>query len=131
MVIEANLGSTSLYTGVRVSKANFIIQALGDADELTSNIGLCMEHCRQNDQLSLLVDQLFFIQCRIQELNSHIATINSKGESSLSFDQEGKLTLQIENWIDEMDVKLTPLSQFILPVKFQRFPINSNPIFVI
>jgi cob(I)alamin adenosyltransferase len=108
-------GKTSLHSGIRVSKTNAIIKALGDADELTSNIGVAMEYCKSTRELSSVVEQLFFIQCRLQELNSHIATPTSNGREPIEFDRDGNHTKQLEKWIDLMDVKLPTLTRFILP----------------
>jgi cob(I)alamin adenosyltransferase len=56
----------------------------------------------------------------LQDIGSNIATPrdarNRSRVEKTEFDQEGKATKQLEDWIDEMDKELPPLRQFILPV---------------
>lgn len=65
---------------------------------------------------SHLEEQLIYIQCRLQELNSHIATPEGVKARKVQFDVEGAVVRRLEGWIDEFDAKLPPLTTFILPV---------------
>lgn len=38
-------GSSSLYTGDRVSKSDPVFDSLGSIDEINANLGLAREHC--------------------------------------------------------------------------------------
>ena len=98
-------------TGERVKKKDELVEALGNNDELSSNIGVAMEFCRQHQELESLVGQLVNIQCRIQELNSSVASRGSR-----PFDESGVHTKTLEEWIDAMDTQLPLLKSFILPV---------------
>jgi cob(I)alamin adenosyltransferase len=109
------IGKTSLYNGTRVPKTHVIIETLGSTDELTSTIGVALEYCRLCPPLEVLCEQLVYIQCRLQELNSHIATPDGDTKPSIIFDPDGSHTKQLEEWIDGMDYKLPPLASFILP----------------
>lgn len=101
--------------GERVKKSAEVVSALGTTDELSSNIGVAMEYCRQYAELSELVSRLAAIQCRLQELNSTVASRGGR-----PFDAEGNHIKTIEGWIDEMDSHLVPLRAFILPVTFWK-----------
>lgn len=114
-------GTTSLYSGERVSKTHSIIATLGDNDELTSQLGVTLEFCRQHPVVRAhLEEQLLYIQCRLQELNSHIATPGDGEARRVLFDVKGTVVAQLERWIDDLDVKLPPLTTFILPVCMWR-----------
>ena len=108
-------GSTGLYSGERLPKNHFVFEALGANDELTSNLGVAIEHCKSTEKLNELVEKLVTVQSRIQDLNSHIATTNTAQSErfgtnvisaqvayhveSTRFDRDGKHTDQLEQWI--------------------------------
>lgn len=75
-----------------------------------------MEFCRQHEKLATLVEQLLYVQMRIQEINSSIATPNNDDNVNKDFDSTGSFTKQLEEWIDEMHDNLPLLKNFILPV---------------
>jgi cob(I)alamin adenosyltransferase len=120
-------GTTSLFTGQRLPKHHIIFECLGTIDELTSLIGIAREYCLQdgssaerNVALSKnkLSEQLYIIQCQLQDVNSHIATPPEKA----SIDKRLRTTFtgkewseQLENWIDSMEETLPVLKNFILP----------------
>lgn len=124
------VGQTSLFSGHRVAKTDSRVQALGANDELSSALGVAMEFCRLQSSLASTVDQLIFVQRRLQELNGHLAssgaraktgegeeTIKATTATSITFDADGSFTRQLEQWIDEMDATLPALTSFILPVR--------------
>ncbi|KAI9031292.1 cob(I)yrinic acid a,c-diamide adenosyltransferase, mitochondrial-like protein [Hyaloraphidium curvatum] len=115
-------GTTSLYTGERRAKDDVIFEALGSVDELTSTLGLALEHCEAGgESLADLAKKLEEIQSRLQDLNSNIATPRNSEKVTpdrlvkTEFDSDGKLSLELESWIDKYDDELPPLRQFILP----------------
>lgn len=127
-IILLLVGRTSLFSGHRVTKADGRIQALGANDELSSALGVAMEFCRLQPVLAPTVDQLIFVQRRLQELNGYLAASEARlktGESEetiaaaigTAFDADGNFTRRLEQWIDEMDAKLPALTSFILPVQ--------------
>eukprot|EP00210_Caulerpa_lentillifera_P000021 g20.t1 len=110
-------GETSLYNGSRVSKTNPTLEALGDVDELNSAVGLSREYSFLQDNESPLLEQLEFIQSRLLDVGSAVATpISSSSKQAIErvrFDPEA--TTAIENWIDKMNDTLPHLTLFILP----------------
>lgn len=127
-------GETSLFTGARLSKDADYFEALGDVDELNAHIGLAKEYCVQSDNgLNVFLDE---IQSRLFDIGSHVATPSSESSSKgfffafFLFDffhtrcfclivlppfPETYVTT-VEKWIDDLDSKLPPLTNFILPV---------------
>ncbi|EPZ36961.1 Adenosylcobalamin biosynthesis, ATP:cob(I)alamin adenosyltransferase-like protein [Rozella allomycis CSF55] len=108
-------GVSSLYSGERRAKTDDIFNALGTSDELSSHIGVALEYCASPD-LQELSNRLQKIQCILQEANSVIATprrheegVDKKMEFSPNY------TVNLENWIDEMENELPKLTSFILP----------------
>ncbi len=98
-------GKTSLYGGTRVSKSNLQIEAYGTVDELNSFIGLALSDITQVDIKKFLLT----LQADLLSIGSYLAGY-----------QQGKLNLElrvseIEKVIDEIDSKLPPLKNFILP----------------
>ncbi|KAL1922050.1 uncharacterized protein VTP21DRAFT_10692 [Calcarisporiella thermophila] len=111
-------GTSSLFTGERRPKDDAIFEALGTTDELTSCIGLAREFLEDSHQFKIL-EKLEKIQCLLQDIGSNIATPrNSASEARLArteFDPNGEHVHDLESWIDEMDMELPPLRNFILP----------------
>jgi cob(I)alamin adenosyltransferase len=114
-------GTSSLYTGERRAKDDPVFETLGTIDELTSFIG--MASAMMSKATPELLPQLHHIQCQLQDINSNVATPEPQDKQSAAyqkyvkvlFDVSGKQAPQLEQWIDEMDTKLPPLTQFILP----------------
>lgn len=108
-------GTSMLFSGQRKPKDDAVFNALGCADELSSFVGLAREHCLEAG--NALPAQLEEVQCRLQELGSHIATPRDSAsdgrKARTGFEAESVATL--ERWIDEMDEELPPLANFILP----------------
>ena len=108
-----------MYTGERLFKNNIIFEALGNADELNSSLGLAREFCTDKHEIfSELENKLIRIQCVLLDIGSHIATPRTRAqpkqlERLSNFDP--KLTKELENWIDAYDLELPPLRNFILP----------------
>lgn len=73
-------GKSSLFTGERRPKNDFIFEALGTLDELSSHLGLAMSHA--NPKFAY-IDQLQRIQCILQDVGSLVATPFSSGFSFL------------------------------------------------
>lgn len=108
-------GGTSLYGGVRVSKNHIRIDAYGTVDELNSALGLI----RSGEISQEMNQQLIAIQKNLFHLGGELATPKEKmylanGKCRLPKILEEKEILQLENWIDEMDETLPPLTHFIL-----------------
>ncbi|MBU0981939.1 cob(I)yrinic acid a,c-diamide adenosyltransferase [Patescibacteria group bacterium] len=93
-------GETSLFSGERVLKDNFIIEILGTIDELNAHLGvIASEHN---------ADFLISIQRDLYELGALIA--NSKSQENFH------LPLQtLDELINTLEAELPPLKNFILP----------------
>lgn len=109
-------GTSSLYSGERRPKDDEVFQALGDVDELNSGLGLAHEFCRQ-EKLEDICLQIEEIQSRLLDVGSAVATpLDSSAArkvSKVKFDPTA--VIKLEQWIDQMDTMLPPLTNFILP----------------
>lgn len=110
-------GTTSLFSGQRIPKDNLFIKALGTVDEANCAIGLALSYLPNTSQLEPIKKQLEHIQHTLFDIGAAIATprtcFQEKKLDKTRFDSEGITTL--EQWIDELDAQLPPLTTFILP----------------
>ena len=110
-------GTTSLFSGDRVSKNNPTIEAIGTVDEGNSALGLALAHLPGESSLNQLRDQLITIQHALFDVGAALATPRTCHEEKklekTRFDNESIQLL--EQWIDAMDTELPPLKTFILP----------------
>eukprot|EP00053_Salpingoeca_punica_P018877 m.187563 g.187563 ORF g.187563 m.187563 type:complete len:230 (-) comp17524_c0_seq1:2771-3460(-) len=107
-------GTSALFTGERRAKDDAVFEALGSTDELSSFIGFAREF--SSEKHGALPAQLTEIQCILQEIGSNIATPRKSAPSAkLEKTTVRDVVAQLEEWIDEMDTKLPPLKNFILP----------------
>ena len=109
-------GTTSLYGGVKVSKANIRIDAYGTTDELNALLG-CVWSGKVNETIK---DQLQEIQKEIFMLGAELATPKEKLHLANGKSRIGKMIQdvdieRIESWIDEWEKDLPALTHFILP----------------
>nr|XP_060642120.1 corrinoid adenosyltransferase MMAB [Anolis sagrei ordinatus] len=108
-------GFSSTFTGERRPKDDWIFDALGTLDELSSAIGLSSEFGKEGGHS--FAEELHKVQCRLQDAGANIATpVSSAREAHLkrtSFDE--KPVSELEKWIDGYTDRLPPLQSFILP----------------
>lgn len=103
-------GTTALFGGKRVSKADLRIETYGTVDELNSWIGLL----RDQDVNSKRKDFLINIQDRLFTIGSILAT--EPGNTKVKIPALSIEDVQsLEKSIDEMDAELPPMKSFILP----------------
>jgi cob(I)alamin adenosyltransferase len=103
-------GTTALFGGKRVSKADLRIDAYGTVDELNSYIGLLRDQEVNGKRKDVLIE----VQDRLFTVGSILATepgntkvkIPSLIESDIHF---------LEKEIDKMDSELPPMKFFVLP----------------
>jgi cob(I)alamin adenosyltransferase len=107
---KGDKGTTQLIGGTRVPKNTLRIEAYGTIDELNSFIGLI----RDQDISSKYFDQLIETQDRLFTLGSLLAADPEKSTMKLPELQELDID-NLENWIDEMEATLSPMTSFILP----------------
>lgn len=103
-------GTTALFGGKRVSKADLRIDTYGTIDELNSWIGLL----RDQDVNSSRQDVLTEIQDRLFTIGSILATEpgNTKVKVPALIDAD---VLYLEKEIDSMEASLEPMRFFVLP----------------
>jgi cob(I)alamin adenosyltransferase len=103
-------GTTSLFGGKRVSKADLRINAYGTVDELNSWIGLLRDQEVNSNRAPILIE----IQNCLFVIGSMLATEpgNTKVKIPLLSDND---ILVLEKEIDSMDETLPPMRTFVLP----------------
>lgn len=108
-------GTTSNYAGQRVPKNDPIIEAVGCVDECNCAIGAAIAFIPTDQDRT--IKQLLDIQHALFDAGAAISTprthATEKKLEKTRFDMEGVSLL--ENWIDSMELELTPLHTFILP----------------
>lgn len=103
-------GTTALYGGLRLSKADLRIEAYGTVDELNSFIGLVATYMEEKEYTDLLQN----IQSRLFDIGTHLAAEPGKKNLVLPEIPEASITL-LETYIDKMNEQLPELKFFILP----------------
>lgn len=105
-------GKTSLFGGKRVLKDSIRIEAIGNVDELNASIGLVAPVSNNKKTRPILTS----IQNTLFDIGAEIAnplSIGKKTKKVFKLEQ-GKVN-ELEIIIDQVDSKLKPLSNFILP----------------
>lgn len=106
-------GTTSLFSGERILKSHRRLHAYGDLDELSSVLGLLAAKISPLETET--VTQIRTIQSDLLSMGAWLATTpNSRSACVLQEMTEGPRR-QLEQEIDSMQERLTPLSMFILP----------------
>lgn len=103
-------GSTSLFGGKRVSKADLRIDTYGTVDELNSWIGVLRDQSVNQSRKQILVE----IQDRLFTIGSILATEPENTKVKIPSLAESDIEL-LENKMDEMDAALPPMRFFVLP----------------
>ncbi|MTI22197.1 cob(I)yrinic acid a,c-diamide adenosyltransferase [Fulvivirga sp. RKSG066] len=103
-------GTTSLFGGSKVSKANLRIESYGTVDELNSYIGLV----RDQEVNAKRKEELVEIQDRLFTVGSILAT--EPGNTKVKVPELKKEDVEfLEKCIDQMEEELPPMKSFILP----------------
>ena len=102
-------GETSLVGGVRILKSDARLEAYGTIDELNSFIGLLRSKTLSENDVLLEIQQNLFI------VGGYLATDQSRTKLRDSFVLSEKVITTIEEKIDEMQKKLPPLDNFVIP----------------
>ncbi|MCL4375139.1 cob(I)yrinic acid a,c-diamide adenosyltransferase [Patescibacteria group bacterium] len=98
-------GTTSLFTGQRVSKTNLRIEACGSVDELSSVLGVVICETKDTDIKQLLTaiqKDLYYIMATLSGAKPKQNRLNDRVKF---FEQK----------IDKLSLQLSPLNGFILP----------------
>ena len=103
-------GTTSLFGGKRVSKAELRIETYGTIDELNAFLGLVRDQEVNQKRKAALVE----IQDRLFTIGSMLAT--EPGESKVKIPLLLETDVQfLETEIDAMEEVLPPMRSFVLP----------------
>lgn len=103
-------GTTSLFGGKRVSKADLRIEAYGTVDELNSWMGVIRDQEVNHDSHDILLQ----IQDRLFTIGSTLATMPGNTKVKIPRLAEADIA-SLEQEIDRMEARLEPLRSFILP----------------
>jgi cob(I)alamin adenosyltransferase len=103
-------GTTSLFGGKRVSKADLRIDTYGTVDELNSFMGLVRDQEVNQKRKEILVN----IQNQLFIIGSILATEPGNTKVKIPSLAEDQITF-LENEIDGMESELEPMRFFILP----------------
>ncbi len=105
-------GETGLFDGTRVSKADPRVEAYGGVDELNAWLGLARAEGVPGD----IDDMLASIQVQLFALGSLLADPRHRIAARVEKATIGQADVQrLEGWIDDLDLKLPVLRNFILP----------------
>jgi cob(I)alamin adenosyltransferase len=107
---KGDSGTTQLIGGTRVVKSSMRIEAYGTVDELNSYLGLIRDQSITEAQK----EQLLEIQDRLFTMGSLLATDPKGTKMKLPQLQDSDIE-NLENWIDEMEETLEPMTSFVLP----------------
>ncbi len=102
-------GSTGLFGGKRISKDDIRIEAYGTLDEMNSFLGYLNASFDISEYNSLILK----IQNRIFDIGSHLASDPEKDVLPSGIDEED--IYELEKFMDNMEVNLPELRNFILP----------------
>ncbi|MGH8444809.1 MAG: cob(I)yrinic acid a,c-diamide adenosyltransferase [Solimonas sp.] len=98
-------GTTGLASGDRVAKTHPRVSAMGELDELNSNLGVLLAHAalpqRCRDALGVVQHRLFDIGGELA-LPGHVAIRDEHVD-------------QLEEWVETFNADLPPLKDFVLP----------------
>lgn len=97
-------GDTGLANGSRVRKDSLRIEAIGTVDECNTQVGLLLSHLPDSDELRPILE-------RVQHHLFDVGAALAAAPSTLSLADVELL----EEQIDKVEAKLSPLKQFILP----------------
>lgn len=103
-------GTTALFGGKRISKADLRIDTYGTVDELNSWIGLIRDQPVNGKRKDFLIA----IQDRLFTIGSLLATEPGNKKVKIPLLAEADVTA-LEKEIDDMDAQLPPMRSFILP----------------
>lgn len=97
-------GDTGMADGSRVPKDDQLVTAIGDVDELNSQLGVLITEVRSED----LKDRLNRVQHILFDLGAELTLPTYIAVNSGHIEY-------LENSLDQLNAELTPLDEFILP----------------
>ena len=111
-------GETGMLGGIRVSKSSIAIDVTGELDETNSLLGVVASQfnetlCNQTPTLPDVLSKIHQIQNDLFDLGSRVSACLSDSGRAVDFLPERAELL--EQWIDQLEADLPPLTAFILP----------------
>jgi cob(I)alamin adenosyltransferase len=106
-------GTTSLFSGERVSKIHPRIEACGDVDELNSVIGVVIAHLPADG--AELADEIRGIQSDLMHIGVLLATTSASKATDFAERSIDARTKALEHATDRMEGRLPRLTGFVLP----------------
>lgn len=103
-------GTTALFDGTRVKKNNARIDLYGDVDEINAAVGLANSFVSDRPFKAMLHQ----VQKGLFALGARLANPKDKKQKDKAQFDAAKITW-LENQIDSMQEKITPMKTFILP----------------
>lgn len=113
-------GETSLVSGTRTRKSDLRISMYGEVDELNSRIGWALSLLRSSPDYQRVIERLERVQSSLFDLGSNLACEEVKRTEWKLPQVTTQNVIDLELDIDEMDLVLEPLKNFILPGGHQR-----------
>ncbi len=112
---RGDAGETSLFGGQAVSKRHLRVESYGTIDELNSVLGWTASACSDAELHRMLLQ----IQQRLMQAGSDLATPRRSPDEPFSVGTLRRITVndvaELEQWIDLIEARNTPLTNFILP----------------
>ncbi len=108
-------GTTGLFGGGRISKADLRIETYGTVDELNAAVGLIAATHEGSGRLQPLMDRLGPIQHELFVLGAHLASAPGNPHADKLPPLPHAAVARLEQEIDIAEAELPPLKQFILP----------------
>lgn len=106
-------GSTSIVGGMRLSKGGPRIEAIGAVDETNAAIGVARVHSFGAIEIDVMLGR---IQNDLFDLGADLATpLTGQEEPGAALRVSDDQVARIENEIDELNERLSPLRSFVLP----------------
>jgi cob(I)alamin adenosyltransferase len=106
---QGDAGFTRLADGKGLSKSDFRLEAIGDIDELNSQLGLLI--CKVDPELAAKIQP---IQSSLFVLGAHVASDSKEMLGNMELISL-KDIVTLEDNIDALDAQLAPMRFFILP----------------
>jgi cob(I)alamin adenosyltransferase len=104
-------GTTGLFAGPRVSKNDSRLAAYGSVDELNSVLGMAISFAGTGN--SELISYLTSIQSDLFSVGAELATPDPVAHGMCLLTEQR--IRELENSIDQMEERLPPLKNFVLP----------------
>jgi len=112
-------GTSSLFTGERVSKDDCIFEALGTLDELNSFVGSAHDRleteCANHPVLPFLLRIMKVLLSLGSSVATPPATASARQLRRSEFDRKKAHVKEVEIWIDQLTEALPDLRTFVLP----------------